>query len=713
MDVVSLAPVPVSSLHWRTGEGPWSIAVVCKLTFELRPDRARLAKRQVPIHSEDLRPAGFPADRILAPCDCVPARAAVDVTAFAPQANSNGESSEVRIAVGTIDKRVTVVGAFALDLVGYAVGSRERPLAAPLGTDDVVLREGFDWSAFNSAPPDQRLHELGPDAEFHLTGMHPDHRHLTTRLPNVQPQAFIERDGARRELPMRIDGVWFDGTIGICCVTFRAQAGLAQRHESCKLFVAVAGPDRRLSDTGLGELIDQLRGSPTDAKAHAVNSVFTGQEGEDTLRTQRHREATATSLLGGLIGDCVDDATGDNFEAFEDLAPLWLKRDAFSGPPAVSSARGTLPSLPASAPYSSKPHLHAGETQAVPALTESSPLLATPTILGLAPAPLLTTPAALGAPLPRPSLPHPSATAMAPALTDSPWSRGKNDPEPAPPTASRYEAPEPEREAPRVVELPKRPSRDVVELLWFDAEETPKLRRRFSTIAEALEFEPRDPQHDLASPDPSRARDHHTHFGLLTELLPIGISELRERVRESVSDSGKFTPPLVALTGELSLPFDALEHLRATAAVMTPLLGDDRKLGEALGSVDELIASPLAAASFEPVQKMHEHLRRTYRETRRTVSLEQLDEIVTRSLLEQRKYQRRTLLGGRWIRALLTTSGSREAVPCYLPDALASDLPMMTAFRARVLAETHVRLDQYETARFALRAVTLGRVLEF
>ena len=45
MQVVSLAPVPVASLAWRVGDGSWTLGVVCKLTFQLNPGQAKLAKR--------------------------------------------------------------------------------------------------------------------------------------------------------------------------------------------------------------------------------------------------------------------------------------------------------------------------------------------------------------------------------------------------------------------------------------------------------------------------------------------------------------------------------------------------------------------------------------------------------------------------------------------------------------------------------------------
>jgi len=697
MDVVSLAPVPVSSLHWRIADGPWTLSVVCKLTLVLRPERSAVAKRQEPIHAVDLRTAEFPRDRILAPSDLVPMRQAVDVTAFAPTHTAPGSASHVRIVVGGIDKRARAAGNVVHEVAGHAAGTSERPGLAPEPHDGMVLPEAFDWSSFNAAPRDQRLRDLAPDAELLLEGLHPEHPALNTRLPNVNPQAFLERDELRRELPMRIDGLWFDGRRGLCCVTYRTQIPLAQLGEQGKVFIAVAGPDKRVTEASLSELIVQLRGgAPTPPATSIAPQKPAVDESEDTRKTARKREVTATSVFGPIE----EEATGENFAAYPDAAPPWLKREGTSPtsgeasappvPPVTPTRPAPTPSVPpapTSRPNVAFTQSNPGLTQAVPAITDA-PLNASPKV------------------------PFPGATLPAPTPS-SPWSRGKNDAEAPAPAPTKFELPEAPREAPKPIDPPKRAARDVIELLWFDADATPKLRSRFAKLADALEFAARDPEHDHPSDDPAEARCHHLHFGLLTEVVPVVLGELRERVRESVSDAGRFTPPVVAATGELSFPFDLVEHLRATAAAMAPLVGDDRKLAEALAPVDELLASPLAAASSEPVQKLLDALRRSFRESRRSVTLEQLEDIVTRSLLEQRKYQRRTLLGGVWIRSLLATPGTREPIPCYLPDALANKLPMMTSFRARVLAEAHVRIDQYEPGRHALRAFTLGRVHEF
>lgn len=728
MDVVSLAPVPVSSLAWRIGDGRWSLAVVCKLTFLLRPGECALAKRQEPVHASDLRTSELPADRILVPGDLVPGRSLVDVTAYVPAPDPSGRRGDHRIAVGSIDRRVAASERIAVEFAGHAAGSPERPGRLPESGDEITLPEHVDWSVFNAAPRDLRLTELAPDAELQLERMHPDHVVLVTRLPNACPQAFVERDGRRHEVPMIADGLWFDGRRGLACVTYRAQIPLVERHERGKVFVAVGGPNRRVSEATFADLVTQLRGGASVPGARASTPgrpAGRKDEGEHTVRRRKAQDATSTSVLGALQ----DEHTVASVLSRADAGPAWLRREPGaarpSQPPPAADPTSAPPSssLPFTAalggasaggmapPPSVRDRAVTGPFPAASARPPGGegPALSAPGSIPASP----STPAPANAaplPVPPPRAVLSSNTGVAPPPNASPWSRGRPDVEPLAPV--EVPAQEPPREVPRALEMPKRPAREAVELLWFDADATAKVRRRFPAAAQALEFEPLDPEHDLATDDAARARDHHTHFGLVTTLPPLSTGEIRERLRESVSETGRFTAPLVATAGELGFPFDTVELLRATAGAMAPLVGEDRRLAEALGPVDELLASPLAGASFEPVQKLLDHLRRVFRETRRTVTLEQLDDIVTRSLLEQRKYQRRKLLGGTFVRALLTTTGSREAVPCYLPDALSAELPMMTSFRARLLAEALVRVDQYEPSRLALRIVTLGRLVE-
>jgi hypothetical protein len=93
-------------------------------------------------------------------------------------------------------------------------------------------------------------------------------------------------------------------------------------------------------------------------------------------------------------------------------------------------------------------------------------------------------------------------------------------------------------------------------------------------------------------------------------------------------------------------------------------------------------------------------------------ALEGVNRQVERSVLEQRAYQRRMVLGGPHLRGSITMGqgGSGQAIPVYVREAIATDLPMMARFQGRILAEVHPQLDQGEAPRLALRGVAVARI---
>ena len=99
-------------------------------------------------------------------------------------------------------------------------------------------------------------------------------------------------------------------------------------------------------------------------------------------------------------------------------------------------------------------------------------------------------------------------------------------------------------------------------MLWHDRDATMAMRKRWRKLCTELDFSPPDPVHDLPTDDPQQARDHHTHFGVLTQVEPVDRGGLRVLLQQSVSEDGRFTPPLCALDGELRVSFDPIEALR-------------------------------------------------------------------------------------------------------------------------------------------------------
>jgi hypothetical protein len=817
MQVVSLAPVPVASLCWRQGSGPWTLTVVCKLTVGLAPGQAVLAKRHDPVHERDQVGDTGAAGSLLAPSDLVPARPLCDVTlvgeAYAPGGGPL-PAFTARLRVQSLDKalQLEAQGGDGLRNVPLAYESAVRSASNPIGADDGaknrpyrilpasqlaavapertspgfgpvaahwparhgllrggappepppagegwLLSDELDLGFFNAAPPDQQLPELDPSAELVLENLHPDLPLLRTRLPNVAPQVFVERNGSgrRQEIAPSLRGLWIDTRRGLATLTWLAPVPLAQKDEPGRVWVAVAGAGRRLTQQQLHRLIGTLQRRRDDdpLTIEPDDEETTDESGEPLKDThalrRKHRDAivddgTQTSVLSREVAatrDALSKASQQARESFarraertaegaaamlDDGLPAWLPRRPPSMPPPpprrgaalapepTTAARGGMGGAVLAAPRSTAAPIPPSPLErptplpAQPPSLQSPPSLRSPPSVASPP----IAPPSLASTADRPSVPpvrppaltHPG---IGPASMPGPWLASAERAARLEDTSSLPKVQLPEGRAPR------RTPTEVVQLLWLDADATERLRLAFPELCNALEFAPRDNRHDLPDRDPSRARAHHLHFGVLTETDAVDARGLELALRDAVSETGRFTPPLCVLRGLLRFPFDEVEVLRATAAALIPITGDDKKLAAALDQVKELLATPLVAGSSETVANFTRHLRKLYESTRRTLPLEYLDDTVERMLLADRRYQKRSLFGGTWIRALLTLgSVNDKPMPAYLPEELASKLPMMVAFNARLLAEAHVKQDQYEPHPHALRVVTLGRAIK-
>jgi hypothetical protein len=193
------------------------------------------------------------------------------------------------------------------------------------------------------------------------------------------------------------------------------------------------------------------------------------------------------------------------------------------------------------------------------------------------------------------------------------------------------------------------------------------------------------------------------HSGMVDE------EGVREAIGDAVADDGAFTPPLVLAAGDLQLPFDEIDTLKAAVALVKPVAGADPKLKEAVDNAEDLLKTGLALAAA--ADKLTVRIREAFAQSAsRVLPANYLETQLDRALLVERRYQRRSVFGMPALRTLLVFGGSAQPVPTYLPDALATQLPMYQSFRVRVIAETDLQQDQYEQHPAALRVVALGRV---
>jgi hypothetical protein len=232
-------------------------------------------------------------------------------------------------------------------------------------------------------------------------------------------------------------------------------------------------------------------------------------------------------------------------------------------------------------------------------------------------------------------------------------------------------------------------------------------------ILDDLEKARADEAYDAPSlaADPAETEDTRDIFDILARGASQDVDQIEAELAAAVRPGNKFVPPLLLLAGELELPFDERETLKAVVAVASQIVGTDEALKTAIREARDFFAA--AELCPPPIIEGHTaRLREAFGRSRRSLGPEVFENQVERALLEGRHYQKRQVLGMMTIRGLLhsATSASARPAPVYLPEDLARKLPMYSRFRARMVAELYLQEDQYEQHPGALKVYALGRV---
>ena len=160
---------------------------------------------------------------------------------------------------------------------------------------------------------------------------------------------------------------------------------------------------------------------------------------------------------------------------------------------------------------------------------------------------------------------------------------------------------------------------------------------------------------------------------------------------------------------ELELVADeGFETLRANMACVAPHLKGNEALNEEVDMARELLDRGLAD-SPDVATELTERIEQAYLADE-SIDKDKVQARIERMLLSRRAFQKRSLLGGTWLRALLSQPQSAP-LPCYIPEAFADDIPLFSRFAARAIGELHAQQDQYESNTMALRVISLGRVI--
>ncbi|TKD09994.1 DUF2169 family type VI secretion system accessory protein [Polyangium fumosum] len=754
MDVVAQGPLPVASLLWQSRPGTWALTVICKATFLLVPTEAQLAPEQDPIVEQDEHWDDDETRSLRAASDIAPLKQRADVVlvgmAFAPEARPV-RSFVARMIVGDIDKSVEVFcdRAFTLDgalqegpritrmslryeragggpdtwnPAGMRPDTRDRQgriavpnlqpldkvvsgpgdLLTPIGLGPIAARwpsrqqklgrhagrwspadltrapapEDVEIAYYQVAPPDQQVDVLRSNERIVLDNLHPTHAHLVTSLPGLEPKAVLAgREGGPRVIPMRADTLVIDTERAALVVTWRAQIPLRSAQEEGHVTVSLEHAEKE----------------PAPREEMGKTTAFVGDE-----------EGPATLPFKATSPDAVI--------TFAPAPP----RSPLARPPSegtVALERVDLPSPAAALPFAATSP-DANENAAAPAMKPPALIFETPA-LSPAPAP---SPWASGVPqTPAPDAPGTAPHARAPEpIVAARKTIGEVVVEGALPTSPAPSA----AAAPGFAVAPSAnggmsPS-DALLLVWLDRKTMPRVvrKRAWQEILDAREEEPIDPEFDDPAlfKDPAEMEDRAEAHAILGRAAAVSFEGLLDAAMRAAKKAHAI-PPLEVCEGELSLPFDPIEALKTTAATARPFAAGKEALSAAIEEAEGFIGSPGYQNAPGLAERFTRSIREAYALSAHGLGGDDLDVLVARALCEGRHYQRRRVLGGNHLRALLRAPGERHPLVVYLPGAIADDLPLFGQFPARLLGEVHFAVDPEEKLPIALRAVALGRVV--
>ncbi len=615
------------------------------------------------------------------------------------------------------------------------------------------LPEGIDPLYFLSAPPDQILDELRANERLILENLNPEHARLVTSLPGWEPRAFVERPGAPvTDLPMACDTLWIDTDRSICTLTWRGQITQDHATQDGRVVVAMETVGRPLAWSAVEELAAQNNQEPKSESTQQWPR--TGRK-----RTETHdlRAAAAVAPRWPSWLPSADGATppipGDVRLADFRGGPTGtvdghVPKDVIEAAVAraeATRARSPLPSTPSPpAPHGPPPAPEASPPAWLRAPSQSSPppaLVRAATIPAHELASRPATPwaaAPMGAPLPTAAPVVPPPRAAIPSTLGTTTTARAADPPPArAPAAVELQratergvtaasnaaaagsvagaiagppADRPRGEAPAAPA--REPAREHVDLLWFDPTAVPRI------LADKVLGEgrperqgPRWVKEASSGREPAEARDRRDILAALSHGRPCDEPAGLDRVANvAYQDDGTFTAPLVLVAGELSVVFDEVESLRALLVVTAPFRGADKKLREVVDGATEALKAE-GRLPGDIAAGLSRRVEEAFTQGQRSVAPGYLDTSVERILLDDRRYARKTLFGEPRLRALLAFPGGGPPVPTYLPEALATRLPLFRRFKARAIVELRPQEDQYETHADALLVLALGRVV--
>ncbi len=713
MDVVSISPFRAGQVLWRPRPDRWTLTVVCKATYALEPGESALAAEQEPVHERD----GFWDDdarlSVYKPSDLAPFKPRADVIlvghAYAPRSEVV-RSLTARLMVGEMEKAVEV---FCPRVLG-----REGELREGQRWSKMPLRYEYAAGGLSTWNPVG----IGPTAPADSYGQRP--------LPNLQPPGLrVAQWGdifvptgfgpispswrlRREKLGRRAEG-WTDAS----------WTQIALDDDFDGEFFQVAPPDQQIEALRDDERIVleylnqdhpslatklpgvhprafvEIPGAPPRDLVMTADTLWIDTDRALVTLTWRGQVAVDGPEQPGRVLIAIEEAGQHlNWTALASEAPGATA--VADGPEGYSKGARrvtqTLPFVPPEAPTLVPAPPESRDDTAEPAPTPRTPEPRRPSERVLDPPPAVVEP---------PSPLTPPARASRPTLQMGSDVVGSLPAWLAP--AAKADAPVIEEtiettqvslrlDAQRAAARPPSLER-ALELTWFSPAVGGRLREVPAWAAVLT------PRADGAAPSPGEAV-----AAVLSRVAP-SAADLERVLFNSASEEGVLEPAPRVFRGELAFLFDEVEELRALIAAAMPLARADMRLAGLLDFAVEMAKTELQG-SPDVAALIAGSIRDAWAAANQMLPASHLAEQVERGLLARRCYQRRELLGARWIRALFTaTGGEAGPVPAYLPAAASSRLPIMRRFPVRLLAEVVPQQDQLEASPVALRVAAVAR----
>ncbi|NUP05678.1 MAG: DUF2169 domain-containing protein [Polyangiaceae bacterium] len=697
MEVVSNGPLPVASLVWQARPTIWVLTVVCKATFTLGPGELSLAPMQEPIRERDAHREDDGARSLIEASDLVPFKQGADVvlvgSAYAPGGRPT-QSLVARMIIGEINKPIHVMG--------------DRQFTA-----DGELQEGASFTRMSLA---YERAAGGPDTANPAGVRRARNADGSTALPNLLPLDLVVASGADVIPPVGLGPIapgwpmrkrklgqhtaaWSSGTL--------LSSPLPEDFD--RSFFNVAPDDQRVVELHdderivLENLHPRFPGLVANLPGLRPRATVTGRPvGPRELAMRADTLAIDTNRLLCSV-------------TWRGQVPLVTRDEGVNVRIELDPPTSDMPHSPHLA-HSKPSHPWSGTLEiSTSAATTDIPFVGKGSVPPAPPPPIAHSapPIVNGGPESRVS-PWAARGAATPGATLMGVTPNVPVPAPAQNVGIQPVATVAALAAPAAM-AHTHATHKAMALVWFDRKSVRRIVRKpaWQRILDSLEDEPVDPEADdpALSDEPAEIEDRAQVFEILDRGAPTGIDGVHAALARAGGKRRMPVPPLELVEGELTLSFDSVEMLKALVSTATPFAPGDDTLANAITTAEKFLATAGVSSAPAVAEALCARIREALAQGKKGRA-ELANEQVQRALLEQRHYEKRKVLGGSHLRALLLVQGETQPLVTYLPASIAEDLPLAQRFSARVIAAVHPAVDEREVEPVALQAAALGRVVQ-